>query len=137
MVSDPTTQDIVCWNDRGDGFMVKNEFVFASQIMRSYFRHQNFSSFVRQVRTHTRRDGREEKEEGGGGRKGCVPMLTFSLLPALPSPLCDVCFLCPPSAVEFLRLPQAFFSFVAHLFLPPFFPERASGTIEPDPKKID
>lgn len=52
MVSDPATQDIVSWNDRGDGFAVKNEFVFASQIMRSYFRHQNFSSFVRQVRQH-------------------------------------------------------------------------------------
>lgn len=49
MVSDPTTDDIVCWNDRGDGFMVKNEFAFASQIMRTYFRHQNFSSFVRQL----------------------------------------------------------------------------------------
>jgi len=39
----------VCWNERGDGFVVKNEFVFASQIMRTYFRHQNFSSFVRQL----------------------------------------------------------------------------------------
>jgi len=49
MVSDPATQDIVSWNDRGDGFVVRNEFVFASQIMRTYFRHQNFSSFVRQL----------------------------------------------------------------------------------------
>jgi len=49
MVSDPATQDIVCWNERGDGFLVRNEFVFASQIMRTYFRHQNFSSFVRQL----------------------------------------------------------------------------------------
>lgn len=49
MVSDPTTQDIVAWNATGDGFVVKNEFLFASQIMRSYFRHQNFSSFVRQL----------------------------------------------------------------------------------------
>ena len=49
MVSDPNTQDVVSWNERGDGFIVKNEFVFASQIMRTYFRHQNFSSFVRQL----------------------------------------------------------------------------------------
>lgn len=50
MVSDPTTQEVVSWNERGDGFVVKHEHLFASQIMRTYFRHQNFSSFVRQVR---------------------------------------------------------------------------------------
>lgn len=49
MVSDPTTTDIVCWNDKGDCFVVKNEFMFASNIMPQYFRHKNFSSFVRQL----------------------------------------------------------------------------------------
>ena len=49
MVNDVNTDHIVCWSDHGDSFIVKNEFEFATIIMKSYFRHQNFSSFVRQL----------------------------------------------------------------------------------------
>jgi hypothetical protein len=49
MVSDPATEDIVCWDETGDSFIVLKEFEFASQLLPIYFRHKNFSSFVRQL----------------------------------------------------------------------------------------
>ena len=49
MVSDPSTCDIVAWDDAGDSFIVKKEFDFASLVLPRYFRHKNFSSFVRQL----------------------------------------------------------------------------------------
>jgi hypothetical protein len=49
MVSSPDLQDLVSWNEAGDAFIVKNEFLFSSQVMKKYFRHQNFASFVRQL----------------------------------------------------------------------------------------
>jgi hypothetical protein len=60
----------VCWNERGDGFLVRNEFVFASQIMRSYFRHQNFSSFVRQLNFYGFH--KSDKQTLEGHARGCV-----------------------------------------------------------------
>ena len=49
MVSDPGTADIVAWDEAGDSFIVKKEFEFASLVLPRYFRHKNFSSFVRQL----------------------------------------------------------------------------------------
>ncbi len=49
MVSDPQTSDIVSWEPAGDSFAVRNERSFQCEIMKKYFRHQNFSSFVRQL----------------------------------------------------------------------------------------
>ena len=49
MVSDTSTSDIVSWDDAGDSFIVKKEFEFASLVLPRYFRHKNFSSFVRQL----------------------------------------------------------------------------------------
>ena len=49
MVSDPKTNDIISWNDKGDGFIVRKEHEFAEKVLPKHFRHKNFSSFVRQV----------------------------------------------------------------------------------------
>jgi len=49
MVSDSGSSGIVSWNDKGDAFIVKNEHEFALTVLPAYFRHKNFSSFVRQV----------------------------------------------------------------------------------------
>lgn len=49
MVEDPNTDKCVAWTDKGDAFVVKNEHEFAAKVLPVYFRHQNFSSFVRQL----------------------------------------------------------------------------------------
>ena len=49
MVSDTSTYEIVSWDEAGDAFIVKKEFEFASLVLPRYFRHKNFSSFVRQL----------------------------------------------------------------------------------------
>ena len=49
MVSDPSTDHIVRWTDDGSAFLVLDEFAFAKQLLPLYFRHKNFSSFIRQL----------------------------------------------------------------------------------------
>ena len=49
IVSNPSTQHIICWADHGQSFLVKDEYAFSLHIMRHHFRHSNFSSFVRQL----------------------------------------------------------------------------------------
>lgn len=46
---DQTCPDIACWSDDGRAFLVKDQETFASSIIPRYFRHNNFSSFVRQL----------------------------------------------------------------------------------------
>ena len=49
MVSDPSTDAIVRWTEDGNSFVVLDEFSFAKQLLPLYFRHKNFSSFIRQL----------------------------------------------------------------------------------------
>ncbi|GMH38693.1 hypothetical protein BSKO_06577 [Bryopsis sp. KO-2023] len=51
MVDDPLTDDALCWNDDGSGFIVKKTDEFA-KMLPTYFKHSNFSSFVRQLNTY-------------------------------------------------------------------------------------
>lgn len=53
MVSDPSTDHIVRWTDDGNAFLVLDEFAFAKQLLPLYFRHKNFSSFIRQLNFYT------------------------------------------------------------------------------------
>lgn len=49
IVSDPELIQIVCWNELGNGFIVKQVNEFSDKILPKYFKHNNFSSFVRQL----------------------------------------------------------------------------------------
>ncbi|XP_047319074.1 heat shock factor protein HSF24 [Impatiens glandulifera] len=52
LVDDRSTDDVVSWNDSGTAFVVWNIADFAEDLLPKYFKHNNFSSFVRQLNTY-------------------------------------------------------------------------------------
>ena len=49
ILEDTNNNLIISWTDRGDSFQVKDQFLFTNQILPIHFKHQNFSSFIRQL----------------------------------------------------------------------------------------
>ncbi|KAF7809826.1 heat shock factor protein HSF24 [Senna tora] len=52
LVDDPSTDDVISWSDSGDTFVVWKHAEFAKDLLPNYFKHNNFSSFVRQLNTY-------------------------------------------------------------------------------------
>ncbi|CAN0891687.1 Heat stress transcription factor B-2a [Linum grandiflorum] len=52
LVDDSTIDDVISWNDDGSSFVVWDPTVFARDILPKHFKHNNFSSFVRQLNTY-------------------------------------------------------------------------------------
>ncbi|KAK6116238.1 hypothetical protein DH2020_050034 [Rehmannia glutinosa] len=52
LVDDPTTDDVISWNEDGTTFVVWKTAEFAKDLLPNYFKHNNFSSFVRQLNTY-------------------------------------------------------------------------------------
>lgn len=52
LVDDPVTDDVVSWNESGTTFVVWKTADFARDLLPNYFKHNNFSSFVRQLNTY-------------------------------------------------------------------------------------
>ncbi|KAA8525854.1 hypothetical protein F0562_007709 [Nyssa sinensis] len=52
MVEDPTTDKIVSWSPTNNSFVVWDPPEFARDLLPKYFKHNNFSSFVRQLNTY-------------------------------------------------------------------------------------
>ncbi|WVQ71368.1 hypothetical protein IAR50_000897 [Cryptococcus sp. DSM 104548] len=49
MVSDETVNELIYWGDNGDSFFVPNSEQFGRELLPRWFKHSNFSSFVRQL----------------------------------------------------------------------------------------
>lgn len=52
MVEDPETDSIVSWGLNFDSFIVWDPHKFATNLLPKYFKHSNFSSFIRQLNTY-------------------------------------------------------------------------------------
>ncbi|KAJ3527666.1 hypothetical protein NMY22_g9701 [Coprinellus aureogranulatus] len=49
MVNDPKNHDLIRWSEAGDSFFVLDHERFAHDVLGRWFKHRNFSSFVRQL----------------------------------------------------------------------------------------
>ncbi|KAI6679656.1 hypothetical protein NL676_033537 [Syzygium grande] len=52
MVSDPGSDRVVSWGSSRDSFVVWDQHEFSKQVLPRYFKHSNFSSFIRQLNTY-------------------------------------------------------------------------------------
>lgn len=52
LVDDPSTDHIVSWGEDDSTFVVWRPPEFARDLLPNYFKHNNFSSFVRQLNTY-------------------------------------------------------------------------------------
>ncbi|WVZ11681.1 hypothetical protein V8G54_016211 [Vigna mungo] len=52
LVDDPSADDLISWNEDGTSFIVWRPAEFARDLLPKYFKHNNFSSFVRQLNTY-------------------------------------------------------------------------------------
>ncbi|GAA0142176.1 winged helix/forkhead transcription factor [Lithospermum erythrorhizon] len=55
LVEDPATDEVVSWNAEGTAFVVWQAAEFARDLLPAFFKHCNFSSFVRQLNTYVSR----------------------------------------------------------------------------------
>ncbi|ESO96901.1 hypothetical protein LOTGIDRAFT_214431 [Lottia gigantea] len=49
LVEDPTCNDLICWDSSGKSFHVTDQTRFAKEVLPHYFKHNNISSFIRQL----------------------------------------------------------------------------------------
>ncbi|KAK5644562.1 hypothetical protein RI129_005862 [Pyrocoelia pectoralis] len=49
MVNDPKTENLICWGKDGNTFIIRNEIQFWRTLLPLYYKHNNMSSFIRQL----------------------------------------------------------------------------------------
>ena len=63
IISDPETNEIVSWNEEGEGFVVKQVNKFQDEVLPMHFKHNNFSSFIRQLNMYDFHKTRNSKNQ--------------------------------------------------------------------------
>ncbi|KAD5316790.1 hypothetical protein E3N88_16736 [Mikania micrantha] len=53
LVDDPSSDEMISWNENGNAFVVWRPAEFSRDLLPKYFKHNNFSSFIRQLNTYT------------------------------------------------------------------------------------
>lgn len=71
LVDEPSTDATVSWGADGQSFIVWRPAEFARDLLPLHFKHNNFSSFVRQLNTYV-----------SAGQGGALLLAAFLLLPA-------------------------------------------------------
>ncbi|XP_072168780.1 uncharacterized protein [Diadema setosum] len=52
LVEDENTNEYIHWSDKGDSFIVSDQMTFATEVLPCVFKHNNLSSFIRQLNTY-------------------------------------------------------------------------------------
>lgn len=52
MVEDPETDTVVSWSSAMNSLIVWDSYKFSTALLPKYFKHNNFSSFIRQLNTY-------------------------------------------------------------------------------------
>ncbi|XP_047313481.1 heat stress transcription factor A-7a-like [Impatiens glandulifera] len=52
MVEEPGTDEVISWSDSRTSFIIWDPFSFSTNLLPRYFKHNNFSSFIRQLNTY-------------------------------------------------------------------------------------
>lgn len=63
LVDDPSVDELISWNEDGTAFIVWRPAEFARDLLPKYFKHNNFSSFVRQLNTYVSLSKKKERKK--------------------------------------------------------------------------